>query len=125
MLTTHHAPACTTCGLSREALPEWAQDLGALRESAPGIYHCATTPTPILPPLPELDPTVRALLEHDLQLFAWLVTKVSLAEQLRPLRTAAEVVRAIGRIDEWANDTDTVIYKLRHWPTGRAAITTY
>lgn len=125
MLITQQAPSCATCGLSRESLPSWARDLGALHEAEPGIYQCEATASPILPNMPELDDTEKVRLEHELQLFVWLTARAFPGQPLGTLTTTADVVTAIDHIDKWAIATDTVIYMLRHWPLGRIVITAY
>lgn len=125
MLTVTVQPRCSICSLDRYSLPDWAHDLDTPVEQAPGDYRCATTEAPILPALSKLSPQENALLEHELQLFAWLNDRVSIGQRIEPLRTAADVIAAVERIDGWATATDAVIYKLRHWPLGRLLITAY
>lgn len=125
MLTTQTRLMCSTCHIAQEDLPEWAQDMDALIEQAPGFVQCATTGAIVLPPLPRLTPQESDRLEHELQLFAWLCERAIPDQRIDPLVSAADVVTTVERINDWANATDTVIYKLRHWPIGRAVITAY
>lgn len=124
MLTAQTRLMCATCHIAQDALPGWAQDLEVFIEQAPGYFQCASRSI-VLPPLPKLSPQENERLEHELQLFAWLCERAIPDQRIEPLRTAEDVVEAVERIDDWATATDTVIYKLRHWPIGRAVITAY